>query len=202
MEGMANPTPAAPASGAGMRGYVISVFGTTPNNNVNYLTDTFRAMAAKLAKDKLPPHKQYYVDRVEIIHLQPIERSTTRLQQIKTSYDAALRAKQTGEQINVPTVGGGGYAPPGFGRPPEMEGGDMYGVMPGGGGGFAPGMTSSGPLTPDKDPAYKDRTYKDETILQDQEFIAVMTIVLDPPPAQPGENAAPAAPAAPAANAQ
>jgi type IV pilus assembly protein PilM len=200
MEMATGAAPAAPAAGAGLRGYVISIFGTTPNKNVTYVTETFRTMAAKLAKDKIPPHKQFYIDRVEIIHLQPIERSTTRLQQIKTSYEAALRAKQTGEQINVPNIGGGGFMPGGFGRPPEMEGGDMYGVMPGA---AMPGMAGpTGPMTPDKDPAYKDRTYKDETILQDQEFIAVLTIVLDPAPAQGGENAAPAAPASPAANAQ
>jgi hypothetical protein len=38
-----------------------------------------------------------------------------------------------------------------------------------------------------------DRVFTDEDVRQDQQFVLVITVVLDPPPAQPAAGAAPAA---------
>jgi hypothetical protein len=201
---MMTPTPAegeaAPAT-TGQRGFVISVFGTTPNTKVSFVTETFiKTLQTKLSKEKIPANKQYYIEKAQIIHLQPLERSPQKLQQIKAAFEAAVKAKETGT-FTVPGVGGGGFGGPmgGYGRMGEvgMEGESGFGGY--GGGYGVPSAAGDAAAQAAQDRAYKDRNFIDEDIRQDQEFIAVITIALDPPPkdaAPPADEAAPAEAAA------
>ena len=194
-------------AGSGQRGYVITVYGTTPfTDAAKFLDESFiKAVRTKLGKDKIPADKPYYVDRIEVIQIQPFMRSPTRIQQIEQSYQNAIRAKESFTGAQMPS----GFTGGGFTGGPEGD----FGRFPGGGNVPPEFAGGRGPVAvaPGEDPAvvaarpFMDRNFPDEDVRQDHEFIVVMTVFLDPPPRQPapegGETPA-AAPASPAAAAQ
>jgi type IV pilus assembly protein PilM len=204
----AAPTDAAAAGGAAPtgHGYVIRIAGTTPNAQpAELLNETLMKALDALSKEKLPKGKQYFVVAKEIVHLRPLSENQQKLSQIKTEYETALRAKETGQFVS--TGGGGGAA--GIRDadiPPEERGYRPSGVM-------AP-AAGGAPIDPAalENKAYMDREFPDEDIRQDHDFVVVAVVSLDPPvkqpdaaapadgtaPAAPADGAAPATPAAPA----
>jgi type IV pilus assembly protein PilM len=177
------PTPAATPSASG-HGYVVRIAGTTPSSTaISLLQQTLVKGLMDQARHEPGPDRPYKVQKVEVIFLQPLRNDQTKLQAMKAAYDAAVNAKRTGTftpaQGNFGGFGGG-------------EGGDMMdmdavagGNIGGGfGGGFAPQAAPAQPA--DAELAYKDRRFPNEDIRNDQEFVAVALVQLDPPPAQPG----------------
>lgn len=202
---VAPPAPvegAAPSAAAGQHGFVITLTGTTPNKNLGFIDQTFlKNLQTTLAKEKLPPGKQYYLDKVQVITRQKVRDDAARLAALQAAYTSAMTAKTTG-QFNAPA--GGGYVPGvggGFGGPPDV-GGRSDGIGGIGGGGFGQAFGQPPGAAPGVDPAaieaaakapFMDRLFPDEDVRDDLQFVIVMTFVLDPPPAAPVAGAAPAA---------
>jgi type IV pilus assembly protein PilM len=200
MEGGAAPTPVEGATpGPEGRGFVITITGTTPMSPAAGFLETtlIKTLRDKLAKDKIPADKKYYIDRAEIVILQPLKLDSQKLSAIKTAYDAAVNAKQSGTFTPTASMGPGGFGGFGGGGNAGFGGEGMEGGGPGFGGAFGGAPAGAGGPAITEDMAYKDRRFPDEDIREDQEFVAVVTVVLDPPPKAPAaEGAAGAAPAA------
>lgn len=181
-----------PADGAvptGGRGYVIRIAGTTPYRAAaQLLNESIVKGLDKYAKAKATPGQRWAVDKVQVVYLLPLKDDQQKLQAIKTAFDAAVNAKTTG-QFQAPAATGGFGGMGGFGGPMEdsmMEApgfGDPYG------GGFGAAPTAGAPPVPEER-AYKDRLFPDEEILDDQQFIAVAVVELDPAVAPPVEGEA------------
>jgi hypothetical protein len=194
--------PATPGATPGPqgRGFILTINGTTPiSNAAQFLEETIvDALRNKLGKDKIPADKKYYVDRVEVVYLRPLRENNAKLSALKTQFDSAVQAKLNGtfNAASSGFTGAGGFG----GGPPEMEGGGAGfggGFNPGAFGGANPGAAAA--AAADQDRAFKDRNFPTEDIRDDQEFIAVATVVLEPPPKPPGEAAAAPGAAAPGA---
>jgi hypothetical protein len=190
----------APVAAAGGHGYVVRIAGTTPYRQAeSLLSDTIVKGLEKFTKDKIPPGYTYAVEQVKMVEISPLRNDQAKLTAIKAAYDAALTAKTSG-QFQAPTVTVGG----GFGSD-SMEGDIVSGGYNRGGFGGAfpqPGVGGAPGAAVDPELAFKDREFPDEDIRDDQQFVVVAVVALDPPPAQPADgSAAPADPAAPPADA-
>jgi hypothetical protein len=121
--------------------------------------------------------------------------SQAKLAEIKAAHDAAVAAKTSGTFTPAASGFSGGLE-----GGMEREGG---GFNSGGGFAFNPAnagaAAAGGPQQPQDDPAFKDRNFPDEPIVNDQEFMVVALVQVDPPPLAPEATTAPTeTPAAPA----
>jgi type IV pilus assembly protein PilM len=177
---------------AGGRGYVIRIAGTTPYRAAAQLLNEsiVRGLAEKYAKEKATPGQKWAVEKVQVIYLLPLKDDQQKLQEIKTAFDAAVNAKASGQfQAPAATGGFGGFGG-GFDGGGMMEGDMMEAPTGFGGFGGFPNAGAAAPVAPEER-AYKDRVFQDEEILEDQQFIAVAVVELDPAAAPPaGEEGA------------
>ncbi|HYO10029.1 MAG TPA: type IV pilus assembly protein PilM, partial [Tepidisphaeraceae bacterium] len=122
---------AAPSPHAGLRGYVVTLFGRTPMQTAAaFLQETLAGNLRKLSRDKVGADRKYYIGEVRIVHLRPLREDAARVSEILTAYNAAAQAKTSGTFTAAAAAGGfgGGLGP------------EAVGPMPGGfgGGGYVP----------------------------------------------------------------
>ena len=201
----ATPAPVATPAGPTGHGYIIRITGTTPvTTAVGLINETIVKGLLDTAKDKAHA-RPYRFEKVDIVSLRQLRNDQQRLTAIKSAYDSALAAKQSGTFTPSPSPGGGGYGIGGGFNPEEDRGTFNPGFNP------AAGAQPAGPTGEE---AYKDRLFPDEDIRDDQVFVIAAMVLVDPPPATEApaaangeapasapatEGAAPAAPATPAA---
>jgi hypothetical protein len=164
------------------RGYVIRIAGTTPNGSaVQLIGETLVQRLLATARDKTR-HRAYRFEKVEIEFLRSLRDPSMqqKMAAIKTAFDQALQAKQSGQITpgggGAPTGGGFG----GFGGRQEGDGGDTGGR--GFVGGLMPADAGAAAGAANEDQAYKDRFFPDEDIRDDQAFVVVAMVLIDPPP--------------------
>src|SRR5439155_22058084 len=125
-----------------------------------------------LARVKIPADKKFYIGDVKIVSLKSLRDDAAKTGQLLANYNTALQAKTSGTIVGGVAPAGGGFgagepmapaAPGGFGAAPAAA------AAPGG----APGAADQF--------AFQDRQVPDEDVRDDQEFVAVATVVLDPP---------------------
>ena len=210
--GMGGDPAAAGVVGSGMtgRGLVLRISGRTPFSPAAQLIDDtlvngLLQVAKAKAKAENPTAQRYTVERVQIGKVTSLRNEPNLLQKIQTDYEAAVRAKESG--TFTPSSGGGmgfggGYGggfSGGFGVPADMAGEAGFGG--GWGGGFNAGGFGGGTAAADPNAlaakAFMDRQFPDEDIRDDNEFIVIAVIRIDPeaaPAAEADPNAPPADP--------
>ena len=194
---------AAPAAGAGHRGFLITLRCTSPNANALELVEKkFIPALLAIKPNAQQPDKEYAIQKAAMNWSVQIKEDAKRLAQMKQDYDSAVRAKETGQGRqwtpqpgDAGPFGGGGME--GRGRGPGDLPGYNPGPVPGGtdGGGIdnAGGAQPPQPGQIDDSPAYRDRLL-DEDLKNDYEFTVLIAVALDPPPMQPATPTASAAP--------
>jgi hypothetical protein len=162
-----SPTPSPSQNGAasGKRGFVLTIYGTTPNKDgLTFVEKTFVTELRALAEKSVPPGTPFYIAKAQVVSGTQIISDTNKLSALKSSYDAAMHAREA----NVATPIGGGRS----GLPPtEMR-------------------TRTSQANTGADAAAEDTTaYKDrltgEDIRHDWEFTVVAVVALDPQPKPP-----------------
>jgi hypothetical protein len=193
----APPTPPVPGQvvrgGPNSRGFVITIRCTSPDANALQLVFTQflnNLMTVWPTVDR--PRMEYGVAKVMMVSANQIAQDPTRLQQLKTQYDNALRAKALADQAAatakaaaqqaVAAVGSAGSQPRPF-IPPIP-------IMPPNPNMFQ-GPDASGNI-PDPNDAYKDRL-TGEDMRPDWEFTILIAVQLDPPTYTPQSSTAPGA---------
>jgi type IV pilus assembly protein PilM len=199
----AAPPPATPGAivrgGPGSRGFVITLRCTSPDNEQLVYTQIGQIISNLLnvwPDAAHRPRMEYGIVKAIMVSTNRIDRDQNRMNQLKTEYDSALRAKQISDSAagaakaaaaaavaaaNTNTAAG---AP----RP------NVYGAQPVYGG--PPGGADATALDPND--AYKDRL-TGEDMRKDSEFVILFAVQLDPPAATPPAPGAPAATPAPQA---
>jgi hypothetical protein len=177
--------PAPDASGGGgdqtaQRGFLLVIKGTSPNANASNLLETqLCAALRKIGPTTQNPKMDYAVVKAVTVSANLIREDQTRVQQLKTDYDAAQNAKAHGSAVGM---GGapGGFNPQGIGglRPPTGPMGQFGGPPQGG-----------GANVPDDSAAYQDQMLG-EDVRNDWEFTVLVAVVLDPKPPTPPAQAA------------
>jgi type IV pilus assembly protein PilM len=213
--GMAAPTPAPTAATPAVpsdtgRGFLVVIKGVTPYTAGGgagaFISDTLVKSLQAIKNDKNLGDRNFYVSKVELVTANPLSSNQQRLTNLKQVWEAAYKAKTTGQV--TPGAGGGFMGGMDMGMmgmdmgamtPEEMGMGMDMGMMgmPMPGVPVAPGA----PVQPGDEYAFKDRK-TGEDIRQDWEFTVLAAIIIDPPPPPadvPAEGADPAAAPADAA---
>jgi type IV pilus assembly protein PilM len=182
----ANPEPPPPSGDTSggdqttQRGFLLVIKGTCPNANAGNLLETKLCDALrKIGPTAQNPKPEYAVVKAVTVSANLIREDQTRLQQLKTDYDAAQNAKSRG--MSAPS----GMMPGNFG-PMGAPMGQFDRPQ-----GIPPGMINQGGPSAVEDSApYQDRT-TGEDIRNDWEFTVLVAVVLDPkPPAAAAPTAA------------
>ena len=196
------------APGPQGRGFIIKISGTTPNASAVQLVDETLVKGLLATAKEKAAGRPYRFEKVVIVSLKPLRDNQQKIQFIKSEWDRAVQAKQSGQFTAAPMTGGFGGFGGGFGGPlggPFGPGGlelDMPGPMRG-----LPTLPNAGAPAagmPTGNEPYMDREFPDEDIRDDQEFVVVAMVLVDPPALAATEEptTAPAAPASPTAAAR
>lgn len=192
------PPPAeAAAAQPGQRGYLVALKCTSPHENAMEMVEKKLIPALLSVKPtEQQPTREFAFAKAAYTVSQQIKTDAARMAKMKQDYDAAARAKATGQSVipggqqqqPYPGMGEGGPPsdlPGGMGRPP-------YGGTEGG---YPQEFQPGAPPNPEEDPSpYLDRLTKEDT-RDDWAFTVLVAVTLDPPPPQPADPAAAAAPA-------
>jgi type IV pilus assembly protein PilM len=193
--GVTAPTPppteaAGAAPGAGGRGYVLTIHGTTPNKGgLAFVEQSLVKGLTAISQAAIPAGKPYYIAKAQVVSGVQMRNHPEKLAQLKTSYDAAVNAKNAGAFVGASGGAGGGFMS-GEGISAPVAPPSDLGAVPGGVG--APGATGTAGQPVDDSKVYQDRV-TGEDLRDDWEFTVVAVIVLDPPPKTATPAAAPTA---------
>ena len=200
--------------GAPMRGYVVTIRGSSPHENAleELVSGKFVPALNNVKVNEKQPKRPYEFRKAQGLGVQ-LRDDANRLAKMKQDYEAAKRAREWGQR---PGAGGAPSPPPAPGAgneagmggpreqapPPGLTPGALEG-QPNGGAGGAPGDAALADPAAPPDPAFLDPTLQ-EDIRSDWDYTVTFVVVLDPPEYVPGaEPAAPTeTPAAPAASAR
>jgi hypothetical protein len=208
-------------AGTPVRGYIVTVRGTSPHESAleELVTNKFVPALNAVKVNEKQPHRTYEFRKASGVGVQ-LRDDANRLSQMKTEFEATKRAREWGQRQGTP---GGPGAPAGTPPPVPGAGGNDAGLgggreqapppPPTGGAGAgepqpggAPGAGDAALADPTAppEPAFLDPLLQ-EDVRNDWDYTVTFVVILDPPDYVPGsEPAAPAqgAPAAPAADAR
>ena len=213
------PPPDAAAGAAPLRGYIVTIRGTSPHELAleELVTNKFVPALNAVKTNEKQPHRLYEFRNAKGIGVQ-LRDDANRLAKMKTDYEAAKRAREWGQRGGAPGAPGAPPAPggpaatptPGVGGNEQGMGGPREQAPPAGGPDGQPGQPPAAPADgaladpqAPPEPAFLDPLLG-EDVRSDWDYTVTFVVVLDPPDFVPGaEPPAPgAAPAAPAASAR
>ncbi len=162
----------AAAPGAGGRGFVVTIHGTTPNKNgLAFVEQSLVKGLTAISQAAIPGGKSYYIAKAQVVSGTQIRNHPEKLSQLKASYDAAVNAKNAGAFVGASGGAGGGV----------MSGEGVVGGAAPSDIGIAPGAAGAAGAPVDDSKGYQDRLTS-EDLRDDWEFTVVAVVVLDPPP--------------------
>ncbi|MDW8263434.1 MAG: hypothetical protein RMJ35_12975, partial [Phycisphaerales bacterium] len=178
------PDPNAPPGPNAPRGFLVMARLTTPHKSSSKIVnDTFVANLLKIKPAPGKPPGPYAIVKAEIVGSQKIMDDQTRMSQMKTNYDQALRSLGLAAAPAAATpFGGSGFGSGVCGGEGRFGGGGLFG---GGGfptgGGWNPSGTAS---TPEDNAAFLDRQ-TGEDVRHDSQVTVFFVVQLDPPAPPP-----------------